>query len=162
MRSAPALQSVVMRFRAGRTFVALAALAPHFLVVASPASATGPRLFAPAVVASGDSESHAVLSPDGATLYFLKLTPDFAHWTIVVAQRAESGWSAPVIAPFSGRYDDADVSFSPDGRTLWFVSNRPDRDGDPARADTDLFRMRRVGDGWSAPERIVALASAGS
>jgi hypothetical protein len=68
-------------------------------------------------------------------------------------------WGAPVVAPFSGRWDDADLSFSPDGNTIYFISNRPDGDGGERRPDTDIFRMQRAGDGWSRPERIVELSS---
>ena len=122
----------------------------------------GPRLLAPGVVATGESESHATLSPDGKTLYFVKLTPDFAHWTAVASERRGGRWTEPSVAWFSGRWSDADVSFAPDASTLYFISNRPDRASDPARADHDLFRMRRTSAGWSEPERIVELASPGA
>jgi hypothetical protein len=122
-----------------------------------------PALVAPGVVATGDSESHATPSPDGRSLYFVKLTPDFAHWTIVVARATEDGgWGEPAVAPFSGRWDDADVSFSPDGERLYFISNRPDGDAGEARPDFDIFRMRRADDGWTAPERVVDVASPGN
>jgi hypothetical protein len=97
------------------------------LACGSTAADAAPSLFVPGVVSTGDSESHATLSPDGRTLYFVKLTPDFAHWTIVVSKRVDGHWSEPVIAPFSGRWDDADLSFSPDGDTIYFVSDSPRR-----------------------------------
>jgi hypothetical protein len=132
------------------------------LLAGASVPAAGPRLVAPGVIATGDSESHATLSPDGRTLLFVKLSPDFNHWTVVSAARTASGWSAPEIAWFSGRWDDADLSFAPDGDTIYFISNRPQRDGEAARPDTDLFRMRRSGDAWSAPERLAELASPGN
>ena len=110
-------------------------------VVAQAAFAAGPRLLAPGVVSTGDSESHATLSPDGATLYVLKPTPDFAHWTVVSAARQGKAWAELEVAWFSGRFDDGDVSLAPDGRTIYFISNRPDS-GDVARRDTDLFHLR--------------------
>ena len=51
---------------------------------------SAPALLNPGVVSTGDSESHATLSPDGRTLYYVKLTPDFAHWTIVVSKRVQA------------------------------------------------------------------------
>ena len=113
----------------------------------------------PGVISTGDSESHATFAPDGNTLYFVKLTPDFAHWTIVVSERTGGHRGPPAIAWFSGRWDDADMSFAPDGNTIYFVSDRPDGDARAARPDTDLFRMRRTATGWSEPERIVELSS---
>jgi len=130
--------------------------------LATAQSGAAPSLLAPGVISSGDSESHATLSPDGRTLYFVKLTPDFAHWTIVVSSQENGGWSAPVVAPFSGRWDDSDLSFSPDGNTIYFVSNRPDEESEPRRGDIDIFRMRRSGDGWDTPQRISELSSPGN
>lgn len=131
-------------------------------IVAAADSGRAPALFAPGVVSSGDSESHATLSPDGRSLFFVKLTPDFAHWTVVASQRTGRGWSEPAVAWFSGLWDDADVSFSPDGTTLYFISNRPERESGAARPDTDIFRIRRDAGGWGAPERIAELASPGN
>lgn len=122
----------------------------------------GPTLFAPGLISTGDGESHVTFSPDGRRLYFVKQTPDFAHWTVVTSDRAGSGWSEPAIAWFSGRWDDADVSFSPDGETLFFISDRPDGEAGPPREDTDLFRMRRTAAGWDPPQRIAELGSAGN
>jgi hypothetical protein len=119
-------------------------------------------LLIPGVVSTGDSESHATLSPDGRMLYYVKLTPDFAHWTIVVSTKARGEWGALAVAPFSGRWDDADLSFSPDGNTIYFISNRPDDGAGERRADTDIFRMQRAGDGWSEPQRIAELSSPGN
>lgn len=141
----------------------LALLLPGAAAIAAAASSQSPSLLAPGVVSTGDSESHPVLSPDGRTLYFVKLSPDFAHWTVVVSDHTENDWSHPSVAWFSGRWDDADVSFSPDGSTIFFISNRPDDDASPARGDTDLFRMRRKAEGgWLPAERIGELASPGN
>lgn len=135
---------------------ALAACTLAFAVTAGAA----PELLAPGVISTGDSESHATPSPDGRSLYFVKLTPDFAHWTVVVSHATpDGGWSEPEVAPFSGRWDDADVSFSPDGQRMYFISNRPDGGEGEARPDFDIFRMHRDGDGWTGPERVVDVAS---
>jgi len=58
----------------------------------------GPRLLAPDVVATGESESHATLSPNGKTLYSVKLKPDFAHWTAVASERRGGRWTEPSVA----------------------------------------------------------------
>jgi len=140
----------------------LAAAALAIGTAAAGAGARAPALVAPGMVSTGDSESHPTLSPDGTELFFVKLTPDFSHWTVVVSRRRGESWGEPAVAWFSGRWDDADVSFSPDGSTIWFISNRPDGEAGARRTDTDIFRMRRVGNGWSAPERVRELASPGN
>src|SRR5262245_50918132 len=131
-------------------------------ILGGDSSAREPALLAPGLVSTGDSESHATLSPDGRTLYFVKLSPDFAHWTVVAAERKADSWGEPAVAWFSGRWDDADVSFSPDGSTIYFISNRPADETGSARPDTDLFRMRRTAAGWGPAERIAELSSPGN
>src|SRR5439155_10274002 len=42
---------------------------------------------------------------------------------------------------------------SPDGSTLYFVSNRPTATH-PAKKDFDLWRVRKAGGAWSAPEHL--------
>ena len=75
-------------------------------------SGHGPAFFAPGEITTGDDESHPTFTPDGRALYFLKNTPDFQHWTVVVSRLEGGHWTTPEVAPFSGRYDDADVSFT--------------------------------------------------
>jgi Tol biopolymer transport system component len=80
---------------------------------------------APGVLSTGDDDAHATFSPDGRLVYFIKNSPDFAHWTVLVVERRGDGFAEPEVASFSGRYSDADVSFTTDGQTPYFVSNRP-------------------------------------
>jgi ketosteroid isomerase-like protein len=140
------------------TLVAIAAA----VAAADGSSHRTPEFVAAGLVSTGDSESHATLSPDGRSLYFVKLSPDFTRWTVVVSDRTGESWGEPAVASFSGRWDDADVSFSPDGSTLYFISNRPDGDTGPPRRDHDLFLVRRTADGWGPAERLPGLSSPGN
>jgi Tol biopolymer transport system component len=155
--------------QAVRTVALLATSLIHAAAAAgvAPWAAPGPApeatLFAPGLVSTGDDDAHVTFSPDGRELYFLKDTPDFRHWTIVVATWNGRTWGEPRVAPFSGRWGDGDLSYAPDGRTAWFVSNRPTTPSGPPRADTDIWRLRRSSAGeWSAPEHVAELASTGS
>ncbi|MTI87526.1 MAG: hypothetical protein FH748_06110 [Balneolaceae bacterium] len=89
---------------------------PHYV---SPYPLPEPVIFAPGIISTGDDESHPTFTPDGKTLYFLKNTPTFNHWTIVVSSFENDGWSQPEVASFSGQYSDADLAFSRDGRTMF-------------------------------------------
>jgi Tol biopolymer transport system component len=113
-----------------------------------------PTLFAPDVISTGDYESHAAFTPDGATVYFLKDSPAFHFWTIFESHFAGSTWSAPKLAAFSGQYRDADPFVSADGKRLFFISDRPV----PGKAhrDLDIWVMQRDGDGWGAPRNLGA------
>ncbi len=121
-----------------------------------------PVLFEPGLISTADHDSHLVFEPDGRTLYFVRSTPDFQHWTILTSRFASGRWSAPEVAPFSGRYSDADVSFSRDGTTLFFISNRPVPGSDAQRRDTEIWTMRRSAGGWSEPRHGAALSSPGN
>ena len=60
-----------------------------------------------------------------------------------------SGWSLPVVAPFSGIYADFDPFVSPGGATLYFSSMRPANGVE--KADMDLWMVRRNASGWGEP-----------
>jgi Tol biopolymer transport system component len=142
-----------------RSLLALALAAGS--AVAAPYAAKGPlpvaTVFAPGVISTADDESHPTFTPDGTTLFFLKNTPTFRHWTIVESHYANGRWGTPEVAPFSGQYNDADVFLAKDG-SVFFISNRPA--GGKARTDTDIWVMRRNGAGYAEPERIDAVSGA--
>src|SRR5262245_36329329 len=89
---------------------------------ASASPMPAPSVFAPRVISTGGFESHPVFTPDGRTLYFLKDTPSFSFWTICVSRFESGRWSAPEVAPFSGRDSDADPFITADGAHMYFIS----------------------------------------
>jgi len=128
---------------------------------AAPRPLLSPARFAEGVVSTGHDDAHVSFSPDGRTLYFIRSTPDFVHWTVLVSRFAGGQWSRPEVAPFSGRWSDADVTITRDGRRLFFVSNRPVDGGSTARPDTELWVIDRQGDGWGTPRHLSELSSPG-
>lgn len=58
------------------------------------------------------------------------------------------------MAPFSGQYWDADPFVTEDGKTIYFSSNRPLKEGDPAKADTDIWKVEVTSQGWGSPVRL--------
>src|SRR5436190_16372634 len=73
------------------TFVVHSAQHPY----ASTQPLTKPTLFAPGIVTTADDESHPTFSADGHTLYFLRNTPNFAHWTVMISQWRNGRWLEP-------------------------------------------------------------------
>jgi Tol biopolymer transport system component len=128
----------------------------------APAPLPRPALFAPGVISTGDDDAHATFTTSGDSVFFIKSTPTFGHWTVLVSRFMNGSWQTPEVASFSGRYNDADVSFAPDGQSIFFVSNRPLHPGEPAREDTDIWVLRRTANGWSEPRHLAALASDGN
>lgn len=125
-----------------------------------PPERPGPALFAEGVVSTGADDAHVAFTPDGRTAYFVRSTPDFARWTVLVTRRVAGRWTRPEVAPFSGRWSDADVFVTRDGRRLFFVSRRP-ADGGEERPDTELWTIARGPRGWGAPRHLAELSSPG-
>ncbi|MEW6736356.1 MAG: hypothetical protein AB1489_34005, partial [Acidobacteriota bacterium] len=114
-----------------------------------------PTIFAEGVISTGEYESTPEFSPDGKTLYFLKNTPDFNFWTIVVSHFENGKWSEPEVAPFSGQYSDADPFITEDGKQMFFISKRPLTDSsDNTPRKPDIWVMEKTLTGWGEPKNL--------
>ena len=131
------------------------ALGAGWIAVAA-AQAAPPEIFAPGVVSGPSNDADAAFAPDGATLVFSR------DGAILLSTRSPTGWSTPVLAPFSGRWMDAQPTFAPDGGALVFVSNRPLADEDATRPGGNLWRVERHGDAWGEPVRLPAVVNRGA
>jgi Tol biopolymer transport system component len=121
----------------------------------SPKPMPEPQLFAEGIISAGDYESHPAFTANGDTLYFVKSGPDLSKWTICVSYFRGNRWTSPQVAPFSGKYMDADPFITKDGKDLYFISNRPLKDGEQPK-DFDIWKMQRIKTGWSKPIRLPA------
>ena len=117
--------------------------------------APGPELVQPGVISTEGNETFPAVDPGDGALWFSVYEGGFADQTIMVAARATSGdgWSAPVVASFSGRWGDRAPRFGPDPDLLYFTSNRP-VDGGEEPGDMNIWRVRRVAGSWGAPELV--------
>jgi Tol biopolymer transport system component len=135
------------------------AQAKHPYATAKPLSE--PSIFAEGVVSTGDFDSHPAFTPDGKTLYFVRSTPNFSRWTILVSRFVKGRWNTPEVAPFSGQYSDADPFITRDGSRFYFISNRPV--AEKAKPDLDIWVMEKTATGWSDPKNVGApINSSGS
>lgn len=116
-----------------------------------------PVVFGEGFISTGDDESHPAFTPDGGTIYYLKNTPSFNHWTIVFSQYRNGRWDSPEVAPFSGQYSDADPFITEDGKRLFFISTRP-VDG-KAKEDTDIWMIEKGASGWGEPKHLGPLVN---
>ena len=122
---------------------------------------TEPAIFGPGIISTGEYDTHPAFTPDGKTLYFLRSTPNFNLWTILVSRFENGKWRTPEVAPFSGQYSDADPFITPDGSHLYFISNRPT--AGRTEPNLDIWVMDKTGTGWSEPKNLGApVNSAGS
>src|SRR5262249_24574199 len=89
----------------------------------SSATELEPTLYGEGVFSTGAYDFFVAMTPDQNTAYFCRASGDFAYWTILETHRMAGKWSTPVMAPFAGRWSDADPHLSPDGSKLFFISN---------------------------------------
>lgn len=107
-------------------------------------------------VSSPQFESHPAADPRTGDVYFVRSSPQFSGWRILVARCRSGAWAAPEAAPFSGEGVEADPHFTADGGRVYFISSRADP---PAKTadDLDLWYSERRGDGsWGSPVRLPA------
>jgi Tol biopolymer transport system component len=117
-------------------------------------SLPSPEIFATGSISTGDYESHAAFTPSGDTIFFVKSAPDFSSWTICVSYFRYKRWISPVVAPFSGKYKDADPFVTRDGKTLYFISNRPVIKTDSVNTSFDIWKIDLTENGWSEPTHL--------
>lgn len=110
-------------------------------------------LFAPVIVSGPWAERDMAISPTGDELFYTWVSPRSQYQVILRMKSVGNTWSAPEVAPFSGRYSDLEPAFSPDGTRLYFASRRP-LDGQGAAKDWDIWYVNRVGKNWSAPLNV--------
>lgn len=117
-----------------------------------------PTIFGNGVISTGDFDSHPAFTPDGKTLYFLRSSPTFNFWTIVVSHFENNRWSAPEVLPVSGQYRDADPFITRDGKRFYFISDRPKDAADASATGRglDIWFMEKSGTGWGPPQNLGA------
>lgn len=110
-----------------------------------------PALFAEGIVSTHLNQRDTAWTPEGDQLFYSIWARN--RGVIITVRRMEGGWTAPEIAPFSGRYSDLEPFVAPDGNKLYFISKRPLEPGGGEK-DWDIWFVRRQPDGWSAPENL--------
>jgi hypothetical protein len=105
----------------------------------------------PAGISSPQFESHAAFDPLTGELYFVRSTPAFEGWRILVSRCTDTGWAAPVPPVFAGQDGvEADPYFTADGARLYFISSRSVKG--VAHKDLDLWTVERGANGtWGTP-----------
>jgi hypothetical protein len=111
-----------------------------------------PVLFAPGIVSTNTREWSMASTPDGLELFF-GVVDDERSW-ILHTMEVDGHWTALEVAPFSGEYNDYDLTMSPDGNRVYFTSNRPPDGTGPVLESSDIWYVDRTDDGWGDPVRF--------
>ncbi len=129
------------------------------VVAALVAAAAIPQLGAdvkpwkPARISSPQFESHAAFDPRTGDLYFVRSSPAFEGWRILLSHCTARGWSEPRSPGFAGDGVEADPYFTSDGRSLYFISTRS-LNG-KKRTDLDIWRVDRgAGGAFGVPVHL--------
>jgi Tol biopolymer transport system component len=92
------------------------------------------------------SERDVAISPDGSEMLYTIMTGQHIFSAIVYIRKEKNGWSAPAVAPFSGKFRDLEPAFSPDGTKIYFSSNRPVQG--KSSTDFDIWVVDKVNGKW--------------
>jgi len=106
----------------------------------------------PAGISSPKFESHAAFDPVNGDLWFVRSSPSFEGWRILVSRCSPEGWTEPQPPAFAGDGVEADPYFTPDGKSLYFISTRT---VEGIKSNLDIWRVDRDSKGaWGAPMRL--------
>jgi len=131
-----------------------------------------PEIFAPGVISGPVHDAAPAFSPDGQTVYFFRRGPSLPG-VILESHLSDGQWGKPVIASFSGQWQDIEPAMAPDGSYMIFASNRPVVAGGQVlngswsgqhfpRSGGNLWRVDRKGAGWSVPRRLPEIINSDS
>jgi len=136
----------------GKSRRSLLALAAGLLVAAAPVTV---RHWDAPALSSDQWESHAAIDPLTGDIWFVRSSPKFSGWHLMIARCTAHGLAPPEPAPIAASGLEADPYFADGGKTLWFISSRAT--GGMKSADIDIWRVSRGRDGhWGRPERLPA------
>lgn len=145
-------ETAVRRAKA-RVVLQACAMTTAILAGAGARAAARVEAWTPAGVSSPQFESHAAFDPRTGDFHFVRSSPKFEGWHLLVSRCGADGWTAPQPPAFAGDGLEADPWFKPGGDALYFISNRT-TDG-VRRKDLDIWRVERDAAGhWGEPKRL--------
>jgi hypothetical protein len=125
--------------RVALTATVLALCAP---LSTATAAVLHPRIFAPGVISSEAPDIAPAFLDRGRLLFFSRRVDD--RWSVMRSARRGNSWSTPVLASFSGSWNDMEAAAAPSGRYLVFASDRP-KTGEKTRLRARYYGQDQVG-----------------
>lgn len=108
-----------------------------------------PKIFAPGVISDGFANRDFTISPTGDEIFFTVQQLNLVS-VVMNSTKRDGKWSDPVVASFSGTYNDLEASFTADGKRLFFSSNRPEGRDDSTN-DYNIWYIEKKNSLWSVP-----------
>jgi WD40-like Beta Propeller Repeat len=130
--------------------------------------AARPELYGEGIFSTPAWDFFIAFTPDQRTAYFCRANGTFTYFTILETYRRAGRWTEPRVAPFSGRWSDADPHIAPDGAWIYWISNRP-LPGDSGAVLTkgrefyEIWFAEKTATGeWGQPRHLGAPVSTGT
>ena len=122
-----------------------------------PLPGDAPKIFAPGVISNGCANRDFTISPVGDEIFFTVQQLNLVS-VVMTSMKRNGKWSEPVVAFFSGVYNDLEASFTLDGKRLFFSSNRPTSPGDSTN-DYNIWYTEKKDDLWKEPIPLDSLVN---
>ena len=88
-----------------------------------------PVLFAPELIQSDGAELKVSFSSDGRLMLFTRLDSTNFRFQIFFSHSEKGIWTEPLLAPFSGQWEDGDTFFNSSSNRLYYLSKRTMENG---------------------------------
>ena len=105
-----------------------------------------PKIFAPGIVSNGFANRDFTISPSGDEIFFTVQQSNLVS-VVMNATKRNGKWSDPVVASFSGIYNDLEATFTTNGKRLFFSSNRPVNTSD-STIDYNIWYTEKKNGSW--------------
>jgi len=109
-----------------------------------------PEVFAPDIVSSSEALEYGIsFTPDGKEIYFNR-----SGVGVMVCYLSDTGWSAPVKAPFLEKYKGGAVHIMYDGKRL-LMNRYPGVHGLNELEVGGIWSLQKTVNGWANPEFLI-------
>ena len=98
-----------------------------------------PVLFAPEFIQSDGAELKVSFSSDGKLMSFTRLNSTNFRFQIFFSQNEKDIWTEPLLAPFSGQWENGDTFFNSSGNRLYYLSKRTMENGETPTETATLW-----------------------
>jgi Tol biopolymer transport system component len=122
----------------------------------APAPDSLPAIFLPGIVSKDSLDFNASFAADGKTFFFSR--SNNRKYAIFESVYRNNKWQPETISSlFDTSYSNTDPFVAYDS-AIYFISNRP-KDNRDTTGDYDIYRMKRLGNGYGAPEYLANVNS---
>src|SRR6476620_565371 len=108
-----------------------------------------PKIFAPGIISNGFANRDFTISPSGDDIFFTVQQSNLVSVVMNTTKR-NGKWSDPMVASFSGIYNDLEATFAASGKRLYFSSNRPVNPSD-STIDYNIWYTEMKNGSWTQP-----------